>query len=227
MFKKLWSFTLSLLMLVSVGLVPMVSVGLIPSATSSVEAANTIYYSKTSLTGGAATALDYIDGNLLADGDWAYVSVSGKLYVYKLNASSGAAESSPTIISPDTNAGTKRWILQNQVSWRINKTQADSPYSAAAADLDGQAVFTNTGATGQTIIQLPAGADGYKFRGVVTAAQYLQIKANGTETIRFLGTQTAAGGYIRSNVIGNIVDGVWTGTEWVITGIGGAWTYDS
>jgi hypothetical protein len=74
--------------------------------------ANKIYYSKTTLTGGAATALDYIDGSLLVDGDFAYVTVAGVVYTYKLNASSGAAESSPNIISPDTNAGTKRWILQ-------------------------------------------------------------------------------------------------------------------
>jgi hypothetical protein len=74
--------------------------------------ANKIYYSKTTLIGGAATALDYIDGSLLVDGDFAYVTVAGIVYVYKLNASSGAAESSPWIISPDTNAGNKRWILQ-------------------------------------------------------------------------------------------------------------------
>lgn len=66
------------------------------------------------LTGGTnSTYLDYIDGNSLSDGDRAFVIVAatGVLYVYRLNATSGAAESSPTIISPDTNAGTKRWIL--------------------------------------------------------------------------------------------------------------------
>jgi hypothetical protein len=74
--------------------------------------ANKIYYSATTLTGGAATALDYIDGTGLVDGDIAFVFIGGVLYVYKLNATSGAAESSPWIIAPDTNAGTKRWILQ-------------------------------------------------------------------------------------------------------------------
>ena len=110
---------------------------------------------------------------------------------------------------------------------RINKTQADSPYTVVAADLTGLVVFTNTGATDQTIFQLPAGADGYKFRGVVTAAQYMQFKASGTETIRFLGVQTAGPGYIRSNAIGNVIEAEWSGTEWVTTGIGGAWSYDA
>ncbi|MHB8110489.1 MAG: hypothetical protein ACYDHW_10715, partial [Syntrophorhabdaceae bacterium] len=74
--------------------------------------ANKIYTSKTALTGGTATALDYIDGSLLSDGDIALVFVSGILYTYKLNGSSSAAESSPAVIAPDTNPGTKRWELQ-------------------------------------------------------------------------------------------------------------------
>lgn len=82
--------------------------------------ANKVYFGKTALTGGAATALDYIDGSddgdtdhhALTDGDIAIVNVSGVSYVYRLNATSGAAESSPNTISPDTNAGNKRWILQ-------------------------------------------------------------------------------------------------------------------
>lgn len=73
---------------------------------------NVIYYSKTALTGGAANALDYIDGSLLNDGDFAFVTVYGVLYVYRLSSSSGASESSPAIIAPDTNAGTKRWLMQ-------------------------------------------------------------------------------------------------------------------
>jgi hypothetical protein len=73
---------------------------------------NTIIYSPTTLIGGAATALDYIDGTDLVDGDFAHVAIDGVIYVYKLNASSGAAEASPWVIAPDTNAGNKRWILQ-------------------------------------------------------------------------------------------------------------------
>jgi hypothetical protein len=69
-------------------------------------------YHKSALIGGGATALDSIDGASLVDGDRAFVMASNVFYAYLLDADSGAAESSPAIIAPDTNAGTKRWIRQ-------------------------------------------------------------------------------------------------------------------
>ena len=69
------------------------------------------FYGATGLIGGASGDLDNIDGTNLASGDGAFVVTSTALYVYYLNASSGAAESSPDIISPDANASNKRWIL--------------------------------------------------------------------------------------------------------------------
>lgn len=80
--------------------------------------ANKAYGSKTTLTGGGATALDSIDGASLTDGDIAFVCVSGILYVYRLNASSGATDDGLNVIAPDTNAGNKRWILQSVTSLR-------------------------------------------------------------------------------------------------------------
>jgi len=74
--------------------------------------ANTVYMSKTGLTGGEATKLDSIDGATLTDNDAAFVNVSNVQYIYRLDADSGAAESSPNIIAPATNPGDKRWILQ-------------------------------------------------------------------------------------------------------------------
>jgi len=76
-------------------------------------AIQTIYEGFTALTGGTATALDSVDGDSLVDGDRAYVMAGGNFYPYLLDADSGAAESSPQVIAPDTNAGTKRWILQS------------------------------------------------------------------------------------------------------------------
>ena len=70
----------------------------------------------TGLIGGATTDLDYIDGDTLNEGDFALVMSGASFYVYRLDATSGASESSPYIISPDSNAGTKRWI-QQQVPW--------------------------------------------------------------------------------------------------------------
>ena len=74
--------------------------------------ADETFYYKTGLTGGASTDLDGIDGAGLSDGDAAIVYDSSKAYLYLLDDDSGAAESSPGVISPDTNAGNKRWILQ-------------------------------------------------------------------------------------------------------------------
>ena len=70
-------------------------------------------YQRTSLTGGGADALDEEDGANLVDGDFAFVMTSANIaYIYILDADSGAAESSPDIISPDTHPGSKRWLLQ-------------------------------------------------------------------------------------------------------------------
>lgn len=69
-------------------------------------------YVKTALTGGTSAALDSVDGAPLLDGDRAFVCVANVLYYYLLDDDSAAAEASPRIISPDTNAGDKRWILQ-------------------------------------------------------------------------------------------------------------------
>lgn len=70
------------------------------------------FYGAILLTGGATGALDAIDGAGLADLDAAMVQTDGKVYFYSLDSTSGAAEASPGIIAPDTNPGTKRWILQ-------------------------------------------------------------------------------------------------------------------
>ena len=67
-------------------------------------------YWRTALVGGTSDCLDSIDGDELADLDVAIVVTLTKFYVYSLDDDSGAAESSPATISPDDNAGNKRWI---------------------------------------------------------------------------------------------------------------------
>jgi hypothetical protein len=64
------------------------------------------------LTGGVDDSyLDSWDGDGLSDGQMAFGIVSGVFMAYYLDDDSGATESLPDVISPDTNAGTKRWIL--------------------------------------------------------------------------------------------------------------------
>lgn len=96
-----------------------------------------IYQNISNLTGGVnSTYLDYADGNSLSEGDRAYGIVSDTFYLYRLNATSGAAESSPNVIAPDTNAGTKRWILitaYSLTSVTTSVTAADNTATTAIA----------------------------------------------------------------------------------------------
>jgi hypothetical protein len=81
--------------------------------------ADTIIFNKTALIGGGAGSLDLIDGNdrgdgePLQEGDAAFVTYGGNFYFYILDEDVGGAESSPALIVPDTNAGSKRWVQQS------------------------------------------------------------------------------------------------------------------
>jgi len=71
-------------------------------------------FHKDDFIGGTDNCLDSIDGAILQDGDTASVYKSVGNYIVRvdflLDADSATAESSPDVISPDSNAGTKRWI---------------------------------------------------------------------------------------------------------------------
>lgn len=63
--------------------------------------------------------------------------------------------------------------------------------------------FNNTGATGEVIATLPTaasiGSTKWSVEFFTTAAQYLQIKAQGSNVIRAQSFTTAAGGFLRTN----------------------------
>lgn len=100
---------------------------------------------------GSLTDLAALDGAVLADGDGAVVISDDGFFAYLLDASSGASENSPYVISPDTNAGSKRWLLKNpnrQVYFRALHTSSPGPnttiddwttvpFAAEAVDLNG------------------------------------------------------------------------------------------
>jgi len=101
-------------------------------------------YVKTALTGGG-TALDGVDGSILSADDIAIVLVGNTNYIYKLDAGSSASENSPDVITPDTNPGTKRWILQTDKS--INREVAakgDLLVATASSTLTNLGVGTDT-----------------------------------------------------------------------------------
>jgi hypothetical protein len=94
-------------------------------------------YGAIALTGGGTGALDKIDGALLNDGDVAFVvdAVNNNQYTYTLVSDSAAAESSPTIISPDSNAGDKRWVLVNDLTAEAADIRAFMEAATLAAAL--------------------------------------------------------------------------------------------
>jgi len=113
-------------------------------------------------------------------------------------------------------------IVAGNVAWVYTAKTAD--YTVLAADLYGTKMFTNKAATATTEFSMPAGAAGYRAGFLALAAYDLRITANGTEKIRYLGAQTAAGGYIQTSTIGDFVILEWDSTQWVAYPMVGQWT---
>ena len=70
------------------------------------------FYPCTSIDGISAGCLQGIPGSVLVDNDSALVPVEANYFsIYRLNATSGAAESLPDIVAPASGAGLKRWEI--------------------------------------------------------------------------------------------------------------------
>lgn len=85
--------------------------------------------------------------------------------------------------------------------------------------------YTNTGAGGTVVGSLPAAVIGLNYGLSINAAQILRFDANGTDTINWAGTTSAAGGTIDGNVVGwfLLIECHVTG-KWIVTQIQGGWT---
>jgi len=161
-------------------------------------------------------ALSAASGVLISSNDIAVGYLNGKLAAGDgISLTEGSDGGNETL----TIASIKEY--GNEIDKTIN-------YVILAADLprSGDTLITNRGAGGAINFTLPAGFTGARLIAEVVAAQYLKITAAGTEVISFLGTDTSAGGYIRSDVPGNSVSLYWNGARWVINNITGLWSYD-
>lgn len=166
-------------------------------------------YAAIALTGNTGGTLDNIDGATLNQNDAALVVTSTYTYMYQLNATSGATASTPTIISPALNAGTKRWILisclassvgcdttqfsglltSNESNTQLALNKLDklrqrrtitSSYTALTTDAT---IFANT-STGSITITLYAATSNNILRIAKTSAlNSLIILCSGTDTI--------------------------------------------
>jgi len=110
------------------------------------------FYGGIGLTGGGVGALDKLDGVILNDKDGAVVITESSIYAYHLDADSGVAESSPQVISPDSNPGNKRWLLKSGVFAGLlligNKAEIQVPGGGGPGGADAiEIVATGTDGT--------------------------------------------------------------------------------
>ena len=149
-------------------------------------------------------------------GDYTHPTGDGNLHV-----PANSTTNSGKVLTAGSDAGTYTWQTPSGSSLsRLNKTHADTPYTVTAGNCSGSVVFTNTGATAEVVMNLHAGADGYRVNAIITAAYDFTFRANGTETIRYLSTVSIAGGSIKSASIGDELQLDWNGTQWVASVLG-------
>jgi hypothetical protein len=82
-----------------------------------------LWYATARATGGAKS-LDSIDGDSLTDLDVGIVLANSIFWLYLLDDDASGTESDPGIINPDTNPGTKSWILQKCFGEKVNAAGA-------------------------------------------------------------------------------------------------------
>ena len=210
--------------------------------------AATVYY-RQGLIGTDPTDLSQTDGGVLSDGDAAFVFDGTNFYCYRLDASSGAAESSPDVIEPDTSPGSARWIMQdiqnvdNSTDTGIVTAHTTGGTHTFNTDANwamvvvtgsggtGQASGTGGGAAGGTAIKtmaIPAATSTITVGASVTASNTAGASssyADGTNTISATGGGNSTGiGGIGSGGDTNIRGGSGTGAPSTagLRGAGGA-----
>jgi len=117
-------------------------------------------------------------------------------------------------------------ILVGNFAAGIVTATKTSNYSILSGDNGTR--YNNIGAGGTVILSLPAAAAGLQFAGAVFAAQYLRFTADGSDVIKYGGTDSAGGGYIRSNQSGAFLQLEAHGTgAWIVSSDSGSWSVDA
>jgi hypothetical protein len=133
-----------------------IAVFLILTVVSAPAFAKPRWWNCTGVIGGTEGTLDSIDGQDLFDGYKAIVETTNNVYFFTLDVDSGAAEDTQnyTVISPDTNAGDKRWILKATAHDTAGAVLAND----ATPSVKRETVFTTGGTT--TITDFDDGVTG-------------------------------------------------------------------
>lgn len=117
------------------------------------------------------------------------------------------------------NPTTHRLLVSSALSV---SAQSTSPVTVTSSD-SGK-VFTNEGATGKIVFNLPTAVANYNYTFVVEDADGIDVVASAGDTIQFASTVTAAAGTITSTTIGSSITLVAiNATEWVATSLVGTW----
>lgn len=175
------------------------------------------------------TTVGWLDGKLVA-GAGISLSVGNPARNETLTVAQVAATGSVLGgIKVGTGLAINSGVLSAEVAafTRVNYTHAVSPVTMTGADCSGFNVITNTGATAEVVMNLPAGADGLRVPAIITAAYDFTFVANGSETIRYLSTVSKAGGSIKSASIGDELQLDWNGTQWVASVNGLSWQLET
>lgn len=128
------------------------------------------WWNCTSVLGGAEGSLDSVNGQNLFDGYKAEIITTTNTYFYTLDEDSAAAEdtTSYTVVSPDSNAGDKRWILECVIYDFAFTTFTDEDTTPSVANEN--LFLTNTTAT--TVTRFDNGIAGQRItihsKGAIT-----------------------------------------------------------
>jgi hypothetical protein len=164
-----------------------------------------------------------------------YSSVTGFFHINQAPAISGAVfesdfDATTFLYATSDNTPQPKTPAEVRVILDVNPAPAiyDKVTSAtlSATDVSGLNTLTNYGSSGEVVLTWLTLANGQEAEFYVEAAQYLQIKAPAGKKIRIGTIQTAAAGYIRSNVVGNWVRVKAIRSELIVTAHGGTWKYD-
>jgi hypothetical protein len=165
--------------------------------------------------------------NVITDGDTTHAP-DGNSVFYALSLK--APLISPSFTTPNLGTPASGNLVNCTGGYsliRVNKTESLSPVTLLTTDCSGLKVFTNTGATADVVMLLPAGADGLRVNAIITAAYDFTFVANGAETIRYLSTVSKTGGSIKSASIGDELQLDWNGTQWVASVLGTSWQLET
>jgi hypothetical protein len=182
--------------------------------------------------GGTATYIESADYREINTGPASsYTSASHTVLTGRDTADSHpAAAIAPVVTGFDCNLGATDDDLQKVAdkfdNYRSVTAQASSPRAVLVTETSR--FFTNEGASGQIIFNLPAAFAGAEFTFYVQAAYNLRFVADTGDTIRLGSTVSKAAGYVESAVVGDCVRiKAINVTEWVAETWVGAWTVET